>query len=138
MGNIKEIIKRYELLQESEIKLKEYYDILLQWINLYQRGKTLSDYFVKEKLSRIAIYGTKELGISLYKELEDTDIEVAYFIDKSNLIEMNGITTIAPCEIKPVDAIVVTAVHYFFEIKKELSDITDARIISIEDVVFGL
>ena len=132
-------IKELELLKDSYDKMKEFYFILLQLIYVHQQGMTLAEYFISNRFERIAIYGTKELGLSLMRELRGTEIRVDYFIDKNDIIEIDGIKTVKPEDnIKSVDVIVVTSVHYFSDIREELRNRTDSKVVSIEDVIFSL
>ena len=63
-------------------KMSEFYRVLVQWLIHKQEGKNLSEYFERNEYKTIAIYGMKELGERLYNELKDTNIKVAYAIDK--------------------------------------------------------
>ena len=114
-------------------------DVMAQWLQLKQEGRSLADYFEKKGYNRIAIYGMHYLGEALYRELKNTNIEVRYAIDKNAgkivceipCIDMNG-------TLERVDAIVVTPVFHYFEIEDELSGKVDYPIISIEDVIFDM
>ena len=129
--------KKIRKLKESQSKLQEFYLILLQWIRVKQEKKSLVDYFIRNGISTIAIYGMRELGEALIEELRDTGIIVKYGIDKNADNIFAEVDMYTPEEsLEPVDAIVVTAVHYYDEIEQDLKEKTNAKIVSIEDVVW--
>ncbi len=122
-------------------KSMEFYFVLVRWLEIKQDKKSFNQYFIKRGYKTVAVYGMKELGILLCRELNDAGIEVLYTLDKNaEKIDLDiNIPVIAPTEkIPEVDVIVVTAIHYFEEIYRNLVDITDADIVSIEDVLKGI
>lgn len=122
--------------QEFSKKIVSYYALLNQWLKIKQQGKSLTEYFHKNDIQSIAIYGYKELGERLYDELKGADIEIKYIIDKNIDYIRAEIDVYSPDESLPqVDAIVVTATYYYDEIEDELNDMGDFLIISLEDVV---
>lgn len=118
-------------------KYKIYYNTLNQWLKVKNEGKNLESYFVKNNYHTIAIYGMGELGNRFYEEIKNSKLDLKYAIDQnaqytySNL-KLFGIND----NFDKVDAIIVTAVFAFDEIKASLQNKTEADIISIEDIVF--
>lgn len=120
-----------------ENKFLEYYQVLDKWLCLLQHGKSIIDYFHRENIKSICIYGMQELGERLYEELVMGDITVVAVIDKNPYnvyydIDITSIDNIPQCE-----AVVVTAFFYFDEIKRELLTHTNSNIISLEDIVYN-
>ena len=76
-------------------------------------------------------------GETLVDELKDTEIKVAYGIDKKadSVYSDVGICSMED-NLEEVDAVVVTAITFFDEIAQKLSDIIDCPIISLEDVLY--
>lgn len=110
-----------------------------QWVRVKQEGKNLATYFKKNSYHRIAIYGMSYAGETLVEELKETEIEVAYGIDRnadSICSEIDLISLEEPMD--KVDAVVVTAVTFFDEIKEKLSGKTDCPIISLEDILYEM
>jgi hypothetical protein len=113
------------------------FQMMNQWVKVKQEGKNLASYFEKNGYKKIAVYGMSYAGETLLDELKDTDIKVAYGIDKNaesiyadvDVITMDG-------DFKEVDAVVVTAITFFDEIEEELSEKVDCPIISLEDVLY--
>lgn len=128
-------IKKSETLK----KMGEFYDLLVRWLSLKQEGKSLETYFIQKGYKNIAIYGMKELGERLYDELENSDVKIQYVIDKNAEAIYSVVDVITPDEpFEAVDAIVVTAIHYFEEIQAMLELKTECPIISLSDIVYEL
>ena len=108
-----------------------------QWVKVKQEGKNLGEYFERKGLKRIAVYGMSYAGETLIEELKDTGIEVAYGIDKNADKIFSTVDIISVDDsFAEVDAVVVTAITYFDEVKEELSEKVDCQIISLEDILF--
>lgn len=126
--------------KDKEIKkYKDYYHLLNQWFIIKEDKKLLADYFEKQGYKTIAIYGMGELGNHLLNELKETSIEVKYAIDK-NINSTAGDTNLRTIndEFECVDAIIVTAIFAFDEIRQTLSEKCSFPIISLEEVVFNI
>lgn len=139
------MIKFYKLCNEKEIdkvqKFIEFYDILVKWIQHKQKGKTFVSYIENNDFDSVAIYGMKEMGLLLFSELQNNDINVVCAIDKNaELLDCEiEIPVISNLENIPnVDVIIVTPIHYFDSIHKELRGFTKAEIVSIEDLIWSI
>ena len=107
-------------------------DILIK-----NEGKSLTKYFENNGFKKIAIYGMGELGNRLLEELKDSDIEIAYAIDRKAEKIYSDLKVVAvEEELTPVDAIIVTPIFMYDEIEELLMDKVNYPIISLEDVVF--
>lgn len=108
-----------------------------QWVKVNQEGKKIVSYFEKHGYKRIAIYGMGVVGVTLLNELKKTSIKVVYGIDKDaediyaevNIVTLDGL-------LDEVDAVVVTAISYFDEIKKILSRKVACPVVSLEDILY--
>ncbi|MDE6760102.1 MAG: hypothetical protein K2J90_05390 [Lachnospiraceae bacterium] len=123
-------------------KFKSYYTMLNQWLCIKQQNGNLSDYFKENNYNKIAIYGLGEMGSRLISELNGTEIEVVYGLDKKvdNIfcdIKAYSLDDIENISDK-VDVVVVTAIFAYDEIEEELREKFDCDIISLEDVVFEI
>lgn len=134
--------KKKEILQSEQLEKQfEFYQLLTAWLEIRQKNKKLDEYFIKHKYKNVAIYGMKELGERLFEELNGTEINVLYTIDKNmtDIYKKTKFKTVYPNdEMEKVDVVVVTAIHYFSDIYMELSQYMDAEIISLEDVVYEM
>ncbi len=120
-------------------KFKKYYILLDQWLSMKQTKTDITGYFKENGYEKIAIYGMGELGNRLYDELKDTDIYVAYGIDKNNKTSYPGLKIYSlEDDFENADVIVVTAIFAYSIIKKELAEKTNIPVISLEDVIYGI
>ncbi len=114
-----------------------FYWILTKWMDWKIRGKCVADALLKQNFRQIAVYGYAELGQLLCRELADTKAEVSYVLDKR--VKDTGITGLSVYipqnGLSHVDAVVVTAVYYFDEIKEELSQMGYRNIISFRTLL---
>lgn len=108
-----------------------------QWVKVKQQGKSPVLYFERNGYKKIAIYGMSYAGETLIEELRNTDIEVAYGIDKNaDSIYSDADVVSINAALDSVDAVVVTAITYFDEIEEVLSSKINCPIISLEDVLY--
>lgn len=110
-----------------------------QWVKVKQEGKNLSAYFDKNGYKEIAVYGMSYAGETLIDELKDTDVSIAYAIDRNadSLYADVDVVTMKD-ELAKVDAIVVTAITFFDEIEEQLLEKVDCPIISLEDILYEM
>lgn len=124
---------------EKVDKFKRYYHMLNQWLMLKQENKSLEKYFVDNGYKSIAIYGMGEMGVRLFEELKDSNIEIKYAIDKNggyNYFDLE-VYSLDECEYdNEVDAIIVSAIFAFDEIQNELSDKVTCPIIGLDDIIY--
>lgn len=131
--------KEIEKKNETLAKFHVFYSAFDRWLQIYQEGGTLAEYFKKNNYKTVAIYGMKELGERLLDELKDSGITVCYAIDKNADQLYADVVILTPeDELEPVDVIVVTAIYYFDEIKDMLSEKVDYPIVSLEDILYEL
>lgn len=138
VGN--KVVSATKKIRESADKYYLYFLMANQWIKLKQNGVTIEDYFRKRGYQKIAIYGMAQLGESLYRELDQTSVEVSYAIDASpGGLRVHYCDIINPEDDLPdVDAVIVTPIPYFKSIKRKLSKKLVCPIISLEDVLYTL
>lgn len=137
--------KAIEKANKYESRYKYYYDMTNQWLRNKNEKRNTKEYFNNNNYSTIAIYGMGEMGNRLYEELEDTDVEVLYFIDKNAEDIYYGIDDIPVVGLddierqEKVNAIIVTPVYDFDSIEETLSQYEfDGDIISLEDIIFEI
>jgi len=107
-----------------------------KWIAIIQSGKHIKDYFTEQGIETVAVYGLGELGKCLLLELEQSDIKIAYLIDKNQNRKIEKYAFFSSEEYLPeVQAIVVTPSYDFTEISENLKKHTKTEILSIEDIL---
>ncbi len=117
-------------------KFRIMYYLMERWMRIKQNNGSVTDYFNIYGYKSIAIYGMAEIGQILMHELEGSNIKILYGIDKNTKVS-DKINIISPdSDIPDVDVIVVTAIAYFDEIEELLSSKCNAKIISLEDIIY--
>lgn len=108
-----------------------------QWVKVKQEGKNLGEYFERNGLKRIAVYGMSYAGETLIEELKDTGIEVVYGIDKHADKIFSTVDVISVDDsFAEVDAVIVTAITFFDDIKDMLCEKVNCPVISLEDILY--
>ncbi len=125
--------------QELSDKHLALFLMMNQWVKVKQDGKNLSSYFEQEGYKKIAIYGMHYAGETLVEELMGTGIDVKYGIDKNAEKIFVDFDVVTPdSQLDEVDAVVVSSITFFDEIKDMLSDKVDCPIISLEDILYQI
>lgn len=129
--------KEIENLTNMSEKHLALFLMMNQWVNIKREGKHIGSYFERNGYKKIAVYGMSFAGKTLLDELEKTDICVAYAIDKNadRIYADTDVITMED-EFREVDAIVVTAITFFDEIKERLVDKVNCPILSLEDILY--
>lgn len=121
-------------------KYRNYYVVLLSWLEILENKQSISDYMKKEGFFNIALYGGKDMGYHLIKQLEGTGIEVKYIIDQ-NFLEnkINGLPIYPPSNKLPiVDVVIITPIWDYENIKKQIINSFSCPIISLKDLMIGV
>lgn len=139
------VITKYKITKDTDKWRKlsdKHLDLFLmmnQWVKIKQKDENISSYFEQNGYKKIAVYGMGHAGETLLSELEGTGIQVAYGIDKSaKKVYANIDVVTMESTLDLVDAIVVTAITYFDEVKEELNVKVNCPIISLEDILYKL
>ncbi len=130
---------------EQERKLREryqqYYSVASRCLMLKNDGKKIADYFEEKQIRTVAIYGVGTMGNILYNELADSNVKVSCFIDANaeelsyGLDEVEVLIPDEVCTKENIDAIIVTPVADYDEIRSKLENCSSAQIISFETIV---
>lgn len=137
-----EIKKEKNMLNDEKRFSQKHLKLFLmmnQWVRVRQAGKELASYLEDKGYKKIAIYGMSYAGDTLVEELQGTNIQVAYGIDK-NADSLGANIDIVTMEdsLEDVDAIIVTAITCFDVIADELRKKICCPIISLEDVLYEI
>ncbi len=127
-----------DITNEKYQKERKYKKILELWMRLRDQKISVSHFFVQKNIKTVAIYGAGILGKHLYYELQDSEIQVACFLDKNTNKAIEQKKCLAPGEtMESVDAIIVTPLMEYKEIQKGLAEYYSCAIISIETVLLN-
>lgn len=125
-----------EYLEREVEKFKANYFLLDKWMFLREKNKNVSEYIKLKGYGRIAIYGFSAIGKHLYVELQGKGIDIKYILDQDKTIKFENVEIADIKEIKDdIDAIIVTAVFYYDEIRKNLCSKVNCPIISLEEII---
>lgn len=114
--------------------------LMNEWVKIKQMNLSVADVLMKYGYRRIGIYGMSYVGQRLVDELENTAVEIKCCIDKNtagSTYKSKKITTIDSIG-DNVDCIVVTPVFYFDEIAEEIKDKVSIKVVSLEEIIYGL
>ncbi|MCM1233276.1 MAG: hypothetical protein NC489_24425 [Ruminococcus flavefaciens] len=133
------VIKNLDKMKELSSRHFSLFQLMDQWVKVKQEGKNVASYLEENGYQKIAIYGMSYVGETLLEELKNTSVRVAYGIDKKGDTIYTDIDVITMDDsFDEVDAIVVTAITFFDEIEKELSERVSCPIISLEDILYHM
>lgn len=128
--------KRNKILSDKHFAL---FVLMNQWVCAKQKGKSIAEYLIRKEYYNVAIYGMSYVGNTLVEELKNTDVNVVYGIDQETNVIYTDVNVVCKDEItNDVDAIIVTAITCFNEIKDDLAKRTSATILSLEDILYEL
>jgi hypothetical protein len=132
--------KEIQKLKKTNEKNKSYYDLLSSWMVLRNKGRILAEYFDERNLKNVAIYGLERVGLCLYEELKNSNINVKYAIDTDSAhFSYLDLTVVAPeDQLEMVDVIVVTPFLDYQEIVKELQGKTSCQVVSLKDLISSI
>ncbi len=118
-------------------KFEALYHLMNQWMSLYEMGVNVSELLLAAGYKKIAIYGMADVGKHLYHALQGSAVEVCYGIDRGKSGQYESIEVKKPEEeLAEVDAIIVTAVVDFEEIKGSLQKKKSVPVISLEEILY--
>lgn len=124
---------------------KRKYDILYKWMLCDIHGRSVVDVLQKQGIRRVAIYGAAELGVILYRKLQDSPIEADCFVDKYSLATHYGIEDIEI--IRPqvllkrenIDLIIIAVTNVVDEIQADLDKLGNRiPVVSLEDLIMNM
>lgn len=126
-----------EKVQKTSDKYFSLFLLMNRWIEIRQEGKKLSDFLIRNGYRKIAVYGMSYAGETFINELKCSDVSVVYGIDKNADSIYADVNIVLPeDDLKPVDAIVVTAITFFNEIEEQLAQKVKCPILSLEDILY--
>lgn len=135
----KNMFEKYNKMEAMSNKHYVLFRMMNQWVRIKQENKKLDNYLKELGYSKIAIYGMSDAGKALIDELDGSDSNVLYGIDRNSELTYKNIIVISPDDVlKPVDVVIVTAITYFDEIQKKLSEKIECPIISLEDILYEI
>lgn len=110
------------------------------WMLSKEGGDSVAKVLERLGMHRILIYGLAELGIRLFYELKETAITVVGGIDKNRAINLAFLDVFheIPPKKQDVEAVVVTALTSYDEIRGELEKAGYERIIALDEILYHM
>jgi len=124
--------------QDMKNRFMNNYQVLESLWNCIEQGEQLERSLLEKGLQNIAIYGAGTICRHLVKYLNETDVKVRYILDAKTEGEIFGIRSLCMDKIdsvEVVDAIIVTPITYYEEIKEQISQKGEVPVISINDIM---
>lgn len=144
LGSIYGICKVFLWLTEHakrrEKRFRLYYLLENEWLKLHNKGYELEEYFIRNQIHKIAVYGMDDIGNRVQEELSHSEnVEIVYMIDE-DAYRKYGIGKIVDFEDDwdDVEAIIITDEFYYPEIKTKLLKKGEWKIISLKDIILEI
>lgn len=129
-------LKKAKNLSDKHLML---FLLMNEWVKVKQQNKSVEDSLMKQGYKKIGIYGMSYAGQRLFDELVNTSAEIVCCMDQKSGGTYKGRKIVSEKECPDgVDVIIVTPIFYYDEIKQQLERSVNARIISLEEVIYGL
>lgn len=112
-----------------------------QWMYIKIRNENIVEYLLKKGVKKIAIYGMNYIGNRLYDELKGSEIEILVGIDQNadKILYDIPVFKLNDIELRKyvpqIDMIVITAVFFYQDIKKEIENYYRIPLISMNDIL---
>lgn len=129
-----------EKFQQKDYEIyrwRSYAQMLIKWKHMGLQNKKISEYLIRNSNGNIAIYGCGDIGMLCCDELlENQEIKIIELIDRRVTGTYKNIPIVAPNQISPeVDTVLITPITSYLEIAKVMCQYTEAKFISLEDVI---
>ena len=110
-----------------------------KWMLLKEHDISTSEYFKKNGIKRIAVYGLGMLGTHFVTDLKESEIVIEYGIDgKGDAIKETFPVFTVNDDLPEVQLVVITATYDYVNIKRVLTEKGISRVISLDTVVGDL
>lgn len=113
-----------------------YYRLLEKWMKLKEHGKSVREFFEKNNIKSIIIYGLGKMADHLLEDLKESDVRIVCAVDKRAIYKYMEFPVITETDVLPeADCIVITPVYEAKEIQRNLQEKTTNRLITLSDVL---
>lgn len=118
-------------------KMEIYYNLMEHWFTIHEQGKTIPGILMEQGIKKIALYGMGKIGKHVIYEIKNSEVKVAYGIEKNKTGFYDGLQIKSiDDEFPQVDAIIVTAIYDFDEIERDLKNRVNYPVISLEQIIY--
>lgn len=137
---IKREKRKVTALKAANDRLVDNNHLFSHWLEIKNKGKSISRFFKDLGYKDIAIYGMGELANHLIDDLEGSGIHVAYGIDRDASCCVSRISNVFSLqeELPKADVVIITPYYAYENIKRDLDKKIACPILSIEDAVWSV
>ena len=121
-------------MTDVDDKFRKNFNLMVRWMTALQNHHSLADSLTRRGIHSIAIYGMGEIGTLLYNELKDTDIAMPYAIDNGGAYAELEVRC-SDDTLDSIDAIIVTVLYAYDEIKSDLQRKFNGEIFSLAEII---
>ncbi len=133
--NVFEFWNLYGFFAGIEKKENDKIKTLMKWVEVLQKGYSISEFLMRRGYRTAAMYGMGQLGRLLFKELSEADIKVLYAIDRNKDVKSPiPIVDADAGEFMEADCLIVTAEVCLSELKN-IKEAFSGMLISLEDLL---
>ena len=123
-------------MDEELNKTSHMFRVLNNWMFIRNMGKSLLDSPIIDWSKTISVYGLSHMGSRLVEELENQGISVCFAVDRQYVLPLYDFPIFYYEDKLPYsDYLIVSAVHYYDSIKKDMKSKTNANIVSLESII---
>ncbi|WP_094548897.1 hypothetical protein [Petroclostridium xylanilyticum] len=120
-----------------------YYNVTSLWIRNKNKNKNIEAYLANKGIKYIAVYGAGKLGELLYEELKNASlVKIKYIIDRNTVNDKFGNLPVINIDqidlMDKIDAIVVTPIYVYEDIKNFLIDKGIKIVLCIDDIIYDI
>lgn len=120
---------------EEQSKDSEYLDLMDKWMICKENSKPITSWLNKYKIDKVAIYGIGVFGRHLINEIDESEIELLYAIDR-NITTHGNVQVFSPDNLpNERTTLIVTSPYYFADIYKDMKSKGFKQIISIKQLI---
>ena len=131
-----QVWEQLETLSKYRDKILHYLHLMDYWMTLRENGVSVRDKILNSGYRIVAIYGYGIPGKHLCSELQGSEVEVRYIIDRQKDKIHAGVPVYLPEEMWPeADAVIVAATYHYTEVYRLLKERGVKRIISLETLL---
>lgn len=118
-------------------KYRDYYKLMCRWVNT--PIENVEGYLRRNNVTKVAIYGARDMGEVLFNQLVHTSISVEYFIDKSSFSNsFSNLPVYLPDDkMSSVDMVIVTPYMDYESIKGQINSKNSFNVVSIKELING-
>jgi len=125
--------------EKNQHRFESNADLMNIWIKKLHDGKSLATLCKTKNYQKVAIYGMNYVGERVLEELIAGQIVVSYGIDKAAHSIKSDIKVVTPdSSLEQVDAVIVTPIYYYEDIKSVLQRKITYPILSLEHMIYEL